>query len=121
MPASKGALLVGLLTMSQTVGKMVAGNSIDRPGVNRVILAQLSMLVNAVATCLLPLATSFSALLSYVIVAGLADGLFNIALGLVTRDILGQKLLSKGIGLVYGFIAIPLTIGAPIAGECGFC
>ena len=103
--------------MSQTVGKIVAGKSMDRKGTNRLAVVQLCTLVNAVSTCLLPLATVYSTLVAYVIVVGFMDGFFVVLLGLVTRDILGQRLLSKGIGLLFGFLAIPFTIGAPIAGR----
>jgi MCP family monocarboxylic acid transporter-like MFS transporter 10 len=117
VPPSKGSFLVGFMCMSQTVGKIACGKFADLRCANRLLMAQLSLLVIAVGGCLLPLATSYSALVTYAIVQGFFDGCYVVLIGLITHDIVGKELMADAVGSVYFMISIPMTMGPPVAGK----
>lgn len=108
--------MVGFLAICQTVGKIVVGRAADHPSVNRLTILQMGLLVTAVISCLLPLATSYEALVAYSVVQGLCDGCFGVLIGLVTHDIVGKRLMADAFGCLYLVVAVPISIGAPVAG-----
>ena len=89
----------------------------DSERISRLTLTQIALLVMAVAACLCPLAHSHSALLTYSVVSGLFDGCLGVMVGLVTHDIVGRKMMAKAVGTMYGIVAIPMTVGPPMAGK----
>lgn len=121
IPSSQGALLVGYFALAQTVGKILFGKLGDSSRISRLTLAQISLLVIAVAACLCPLARSHMALLTYSLVSGLFDGCLCVMIGLVTHDIVGRGMMAKAVGTLYGIVAIPMAIGPPMAGTYPFC
>ena len=38
-------------------------------------------------------------------------------IGLVTHDIVGRQMMAKAVGTLYGIVAIPMTVGPPMAGR----
>ncbi|KAL9974504.1 hypothetical protein ACROYT_G011545 [Oculina patagonica] len=116
IPSTQGALLVGYFALAQTVGKIFFGKLGDSSRVSRLSLTQIALLVIAVAACLCPLARSHSALLTYSLVSGLFDGCLCVMIGLVTHDIVGRQMMAKAVGTMYGIVAIPMTVGPPMAG-----
>ena len=117
IPSTQGALLVGYFAVAQTVGKIFFGKLGDSSRVSRLTLTQISLLVMAVAACLCPLAQSHTALLTYSLVSGLFDGCLSVMIGLVTHDIVGRQMMAKAVGTMYGIVAIPMTVGPPMAGR----
>ena len=113
----KSAVLVGYMAMSQTVGKVVFGRIADHPRVNRVYLYQMCLLVCSVLTTLLPLFTTFNALLAYCIVFGFHDGCFVVLIAVLTGDIVGRKSMATAFGVMYFFTGIPMMLGPPAAGK----
>jgi len=112
----KSAVLVGYMAMSQTVGKIVFGRIADHPRVNRVYLYQMCLLVCSVLTTLLPLFTTFNALLAYCIVFGFHEGCFVVLIAVLTGDIVGRKMMATAYGVMYFFTGIPMMLGPPVAG-----
>lgn len=116
IPSTQGALLVGYLALAQTVGKIFFGKLGDSSRISRLTLTQIALLVIAVAACLCPLARSHTALLTYSLVSGLFDGCLSVMIGLVTYDIVGRQMMARAVGTMYGIVAIPMTLGPPMAG-----
>lgn len=102
--------------ISQSVGKLAVGKIADLRSANRPLIFQLSLLVMAVAGCLLPLAKSYGALVTYAIVQGFFDGSYVVLSGLITYDIVGKDLMAEAVGSLYSVISIPMTLGPPVAG-----
>lgn len=113
----KSAVLVGYMAMSQTVGKVVFGRIADHPRVNRVYLYQMCLLVCSVLTTLLPMFTTFNALLAYCIVFGFHEGCFVVLIAVLTGDIAGRKMMATAFGVMYFFTGIPMMLGPPVAGK----
>lgn len=112
----KGAVLVGYMAMSQTVGKIVFGRVADHPRVNRIYLYQLCLLVCSVLTTLLPTLTTYKSLLAYCIVFGFHEGCFVVLIAVLTGDIAGKKKMAAAFGVMYFFTGIPMMLGPPVAG-----
>lgn len=121
IPSTQGALLVGYFALAQTFGKILFGKLGDSSRVSRLTLTQIALLVMAVAACLCPLARSHSALLTYSVVSGFFDGCLSVMVGLVTHDIVGRQMMARAVGTLYGIVAIPMTVGPPMAGTHLLC
>ena len=102
--------------ISQSAGKLVIGKVADLASANRPLILQLSVLVIAVAGCLLPLASSYTALVTYAVVQGFFDGSFAVLFGLITYDIVRKELMAQAVGSLNFVVSIPMTIGPPVAG-----
>ena len=112
----KGAVLVGYMAISQTVGKIVFGRVADHPRINRIHLLQMSLLVCSVLTTLLPVFTTYNSLLVYCFVFGFHDGCFVVLIAVLTGDIAGKKHMASAYGVMYFFTGIPMMLGPPVAG-----
>lgn len=112
----KGAVLVGYMAISQTVGKIVFGRVADHPRVNRIYLYQMCLLVCSVLTTLLPVFTTYKALLAYCFVFGFHEGCFVVLIAVLTGDIAGRQQMATAYGVMYLFTGIPMMLGPPVAG-----
>lgn len=85
--------------------------------VNRLIMFQSSILIIGASTALLSLATSYAGLVLYAVTFGFFDGCFVGQVAVVTSSIVGMKHLGVALGYLFGSIAIPMTLGPPVAGK----
>ena len=120
IPKQDGGVLVGFIAMSETIGKIVFGRIADHPRVNRIYLYQMCMLVCSVLTTLLPVLTSYKSLLAYCILFGIHDGGFVVLIAVLVGDVVGKEKMASAYGIMYCISGIPMILGPPIAGKCGF-
>ena len=113
----KAAVLVGCISFAQTLGKIFYGRVSDSPRVNRVYLFQLCLLICSVLTFLLPVLTSFEALMAYCWLFGFNNGCFVIHEAVLTRDIVGPGKFAPAYGVMYFIAGLPMMIGPPAAGN----
>lgn len=113
---NKGAVLVGYIAISQTVGKIFFGRIADHPRVNRVYLYQMCLLACSVLTTLLPVFTTYKSLLTYCILFGFHDGCFIVLIAILTGDIAGKNKMATAFGVMYFLTSIPMMLGPPVAG-----
>ncbi|EDO46666.1 predicted protein [Nematostella vectensis] len=116
IPSSKGAWLLGILSITTTVSKILFGKISECACVNRRLLLQTAMFAMGLGTSLCPLATGYAGVLSYAIVYGMFDGCFVGQVPVVTADVVGHARLSQAVGNMFGAIALPMSFGPPIAG-----
>ena len=81
---------------------------------------QVSLLVASVANTLAPLASNLTSLTIYALVYGFFDGCFVVLIAVLTGDIVGREKMNSAFGSLYGVVAVPLTLGPPIAGKFAF-
>jgi len=110
------SLLIGYMSISQTFGKICFGRLADFPQINRLYMYQVSLLVASVANTLAPLASNLTSLTIYALVYGFFDGCFVVLIAVLTGDIVGREKMNSAFGSLYGVVAVPLTLGPPIAG-----
>ena len=126
LPEYNGGILVTCIGITSGIGRLAFGKIADIPGVNRILLQQISFLSIGVCTMLLttapyfPHAFAFPMMIVFALVMGLFDGCFISLLGPIAFDIVGPAGASQAIGFLLGMCSIPLTVGPPIAGESSF-
>ena len=116
IPMKTGAMLVGYLAISQTLGKIVFGRIADHPRVNRLALYQYCLSVCGISTLFLPLIKTVTPLTVYCCVFGFHDGCFIVLLAILSGDIAGKKNMSSAFSLTYMIGCIPMMLGPPVAG-----
>lgn len=116
VPPSKGAWLVGFLSIMSTVGRVVFGKICELRRVNKLHVYQLSVFVIGMSTVICPFAESYAGFVVYSLVFGFFDGCFVGQVAVITGEIAGKEKLSQAIGNMFGVVAIPMILGAPVAG-----
>lgn len=99
------------------VGRLVFGWISDLPGVNRILLQQISFYFIGLATIFVPLTDQYGVLLAIVLAMGIFDGCFISLLGPIAFDLCGSHGAAQAIGFLLGLCSFGLTAGPPIAGE----
>jgi len=117
VPKSKGAWLIGFLSITSTVGRVVFGKLSDLKFVNRLYMYQFSILSIGIITVLCPLARNYAGLVSYSLMFGFFDGCFVGQVAVITADVVGHEKLSQAVGNMFGTLAIPMSLGPPLAGD----
>ena len=117
IPRSKGAWLIGFLSIMSTVGRVVFGKLSDMQCVNRLYLYQFSTLVIGLSTVLCPLAINYAGLVGYSMAFGFFDGCFVGQVAVITADVVGHEKLSQAVGNMFGALAIPMSLGPLFAGN----
>jgi len=116
IPREKASLLVGIMSVGSTFGRLFFGRISDHPRVNRLYIYQLAFLSMGIGNTLLPLLTSFTGIVFYCISFGVFEGVYVALASVLTADIVGRDKLAPGIGMLFGIKSIPLTVGPPFAG-----
>lgn len=116
VPKSKGAWLIGFLSITSTVGRVFFGKISDLKFVNRLYMYQFSIFAIGLTTLLCPLANNYAGLVSYALIFGFFDGCFVGQVAVITADIVGHEKLSQAVGNMFGTLAIPMSLGPPLAG-----
>lgn len=99
------------------LGRLIFGIISDLPGVNRILLQQISFFFIGLMTMCLPLTGSYSVLLIFTLALGLFDGCFISLLGPIAYDICGPHGAAQAIGFLLGLCSFGLTAGPPLAGQ----
>ena len=117
VPDAKAALLPGYMSLAQSIGKIVLGKLATFPRADKIVMYQVALLANCLATTLCPIITNYTGLIIYAIVFGMADGCTSANNMLVVGDLVGRKLLSKGYSMFLLTSAASFLIGPPTAGK----
>lgn len=104
------------IAITSGLGRLVFGVIADRPGVDTMLLQQISLYVIGLITIILPFVESFYFLVALSLGMGIFDGAFISLIGPIAIKLAGAENAAQGIGCMLGLAAIPLSIGPPIAG-----
>lgn len=115
--SSKGAMLIGFMSISSTVSRIVFGRFSDHPRVNRLYMTQFAILGFGITTALCPIAKTYSAFVTVMVMLGLFDGMYVVLIAVVVTDIVGVHKLNQALGNLYGVISVAITVGPPLAGK----
>lgn len=116
IPTSKGAWLVGFLSIMSTVGRVIFGKICELRWVNKVYVYQFSVFIIGISTMICPITEGYAGLLTYSLVFGFFDGCFVGQVAVITGEIAGKNRLSQAVGNMFGVLAIPMSFGPPVAG-----
>lgn len=117
VPRSESALLIGYLTITQAISKVVFGQIGDIKATSRITLLQIFALINAVNITLCPLAMNYAFLVVFVVVFGICDGCFAVMFSMAIHLIVGEKDMPRAFGNVCCVVALVQAVGTPLAGN----
>lgn len=100
-----------------TVGRVIFGKLCELRCVNKIYMYQFSLLAIGLSTVICPITESYAGLVAYSVVFGFFDGCFVGQVAVITGDIAGKERLSQAIGNMFGVVAIPMSLGPPVAGR----
>ena len=116
IPPEKGSILVMLLGAMTAFGRVLFGRIVQSQILNRLHMHQLSMVVTGSAVMLLPLITSFTGIILYVVAIGLVDGCYVVLLPVLTATLLTGENVVSAWGFLIGTASVTFTLGPPVAG-----
>ncbi|XP_063534949.1 monocarboxylate transporter 10 [Cydia strobilella] len=97
------------------VGRLVFGFLADKPGIDRILLQQISFYVIGILTIILPFVNSFAFIIVISLGMGVFDGAFIALIGPIAFELVGGAHAAQAIGCMLGLAAAPLSIGPPFA------
>ncbi|XP_065558811.1 monocarboxylate transporter 10-like isoform X1 [Artemia franciscana] len=111
-----GKWLVLCIGLTSGLGRLIFGQIADMPNINRLLIQQFSILLIGSLTMLLTICRSFVCFIILCLCLGLADGCFVALQGVIPFDICGREGASQALGFALGIMAVPISVGPPIAG-----
>ncbi|XP_069748885.1 monocarboxylate transporter 8-like isoform X2 [Narcine bancroftii] len=85
------------------------------PGPKKIYLQVASFWVLGIMSIVIPLCNVFEGLIAVCIFLGLCDGCFITIMAPIAFELVGPREASQAIGFLLGMMAIPMTMGPPIA------
>ncbi|CAH1796578.1 unnamed protein product [Owenia fusiformis] len=116
MSKSQAAMLISVIGITNTVGRIFIGWFADRDYVNCIILNALALLIAGSATMVLPFLPSYWYMLTYASIFGLCMSTWVSLRPIILVELLGIEQLTSAFGLLAMFQGIAFSIGPPIAG-----
>ncbi|XP_062130879.1 monocarboxylate transporter 9 [Drosophila sulfurigaster albostrigata] len=110
------AMLLSIIGITNTVGRVVCGWVADLPQVNSLLLNNICLLISTVAVTLTPLCYSYSAYIAMSIAFGIAISGYISLTSIILVDLLGLDKLTNAFGLLILFRGFAALIGTPLAG-----
>ncbi|XP_075974993.1 monocarboxylate transporter 10-like protein kar [Anticarsia gemmatalis] len=104
------------IAITSGMGRLIFGWLADKPGIDRILLQQISFYVIGILTIILPFVRNFGLLIAISLGMGLFDGAFISLIGPIAFELCGGAHAAQAIGCMLGVAATPLSIGPPIAG-----
>ena len=115
----KATLLIGIMSIASTLGRLLFGRIADHPRVNRLYLYQISFLMIGISNTLCPVLTSYPGLICYATAFGFFEGCYVLLAPVLTGDIVGRDKMAHGVGVLFALKSLPLTVGPILAGKWG--
>ncbi|KAJ8723281.1 hypothetical protein PYW08_003193 [Mythimna loreyi] len=104
------------IAVTSGLGRLIFGFLADKPGIDRILLQQISFYVIGTLTIILPFVNKFGFLVAIALGMGLFDGAFIALIGPIAFELVGGAYAAQAIGCMLGLAAAPLSVGPPVAG-----
>jgi len=116
--STKASLLIGYLSIASTIGKVVLGFVINFQRIlRRTTMFIMCMVIMAVSHLIIPMTSSYMALVAYAILFGLFDGCYVGQISTILGDLMQDKSkIGVALGNLYALFSIPVMSGPIIAG-----
>lgn len=114
--ADKSAFLMSGLGIANLAGRFGYGVIAHHPSSNPFILYSVSFFLSGICICLVPVMTTYPALMICSIVFGLLSGCFGTLLVRILIDLLGLQRFANGYGCLLLFMSAGQLVGASLAG-----
>jgi MFS family permease len=114
--ASKASIILSILGVFNTLGRLVAGWLADRSWADSLIIHNVSAILAGVLTCLVAVIFSYELLCVYAALFGTFIAAFIALRSIVIVDLLGIQKLTNAFGLMALFQGFACLFGSPISG-----
>ncbi|XP_067025904.1 monocarboxylate transporter 13-like isoform X2 [Acropora muricata] len=112
----KSSWLISFLGISSAIGRLLFGHISDVCTFKNINIYKTCMFLSGLASILCPLASSYWALVLYVVVIGILDGSYIGLMSIVTLDIVGVHKISSAWGILFFCQSFTYLLGPPAAG-----
>ncbi|XP_030373139.1 monocarboxylate transporter 4 [Scaptodrosophila lebanonensis] len=110
------AMLLSIIGITNTVGRVFCGWVADLPQVNSLLLNNICLLISTVAVTLTPLCYSYGAYITMAVFFGIAISGYISLTSIILVDLLGLDKLTNAFGLLILFRGFAALLGTPLAG-----
>ncbi|TDG48497.1 hypothetical protein AWZ03_005041 [Drosophila navojoa] len=110
------AMLLSIIGITNTVGRVLCGWVADLPQVNSLLLNNICLLISTVAVTLTPLCYSYGAYIAMSVAFGIAISGYISLTSIILVDLLGLDKLTNAFGLLILFRGFAALLGTPLAG-----
>jgi len=114
--SEQGALLLSVVGISNTLGRIVSGWLSDFAFVDSLFVVNCSLVLSALCVFIFPFVTSYGMLLTVGAFFGLSIAAYISLTSIVLVDLLGLEKLTSAFGLLTMFRGAASIVGPPIAG-----
>ncbi|XP_045201133.2 monocarboxylate transporter 13-like isoform X2 [Mercenaria mercenaria] len=113
---SKAVWIISTIGICTVIGRIVLGYVSDRPFMNSLFLYKVALLVAGISTTLVPLLSSYAALLLYAAAFGVSTAVLLSQTTVVLVEIIGMERMSDAMGLNNMFSGFGALLGPPTLG-----
>jgi predicted MFS family arabinose efflux permease len=113
---SKASLIISVLGICNTAGRLVAGWLADRSWADSLLIHNVAVIIAGLLTCLVPALNSYELLCAYAALFGISLAAFVALRSIVIVELLGIQKLTNAFGLTSLFQGIAVLIGSPLSG-----
>lgn len=104
------------IAVTSGIGRLTFGFLADRPGIDKILLQQISFYIIGSLTIILPFVRSFPLLIIIALGMGLFDGAFIALIGPIAFELCASAHAAQAIGCMLGMAATPICVGPAIGG-----
>uniref|UniRef100_A0A1B6DMD7 Major facilitator superfamily (MFS) profile domain-containing protein n=1 Tax=Clastoptera arizonana TaxID=38151 RepID=A0A1B6DMD7_9HEMI len=116
LKAQEATLLISVIGIVNTLGRIVCGWVADFPSVNSLLLNNSSLVLASLSVLSIPFCHSYTSYLIMAVCFGIAISIFISLTSIILVDLLGLSKLTNAFGLLMLFRGVASLVGSPIAG-----
>lgn len=116
LTTEEGSMLLSIVGIANTIGRIVLGYLSDKPWVNRLHIYNWSLTLCGIATMGCAFCNDFTSLAIYASVFGSTIGVYVGLTSVILVDLLGLEKLTNAFGLLLLFQGIASLVGPPLGG-----
>ncbi|GIZ01208.1 monocarboxylate transporter 12 [Caerostris extrusa] len=113
----KASLLLSVIGISNTIGRIVLGYLSDKSCFNRLWIFNICLLICGITVVLICFASSYALIAAYSSIFGVTSGAYSSLTSVIIKDFVGRDKLANAFGIVLVFQGIASLIGPPITGS----
>ncbi|XP_019864725.1 monocarboxylate transporter 3 isoform X2 [Aethina tumida] len=113
---AKASLLLSIIGITNTFGRIACGYFADFPQVNALLVNNICLVISTIAVSLTPFCNSYGAYITMAIFFGVAVSGYISLTSIILVDLLGLDKLTNAFGLLILFRGVAAIVGTPLAG-----
>lgn len=116
LSTEKASLIVSVIGISNTIGRVGVGWLVDRPWISSLLVTNISLISSGLCIFCFPACQDFTSFVIVALLMGLSVSAFIALTSIVVVDLLGLDVLTSAFGLIGAGRGISSIVGPPLAG-----